>query len=315
MLPCNKFLPLMLMAAVSPFSYGQEGDQPTFRADTRLVVLHASVLDNKGHLLTTLKKDAFKVFEDKVEQPIKIFRREDVPVSMALVIDNSGSMRDKRRKVEAAAMALVKASNPQDEVTIVNFNDEAYQDVLFTSDVKKMEEGLTRIDARGGTAMRDAISMTIDYMKQKAKHDKKVIIVVTDGDDNASVQINLEKLVAKAHQSEILIYTVGLLNEEDKREARKAKRALQALSEASGGLAVFPKEVAEVGQVALEFATEIRNQYIIAYTPTNTALDGTFRTIRVTVNGPNRPTVRTRTGYYATPEANKRQAAQMSLAK
>ena len=318
MLPCNKSLPLMIMAAaMSPFLLsGQEGERPNFRADTRLVVLHASVLDSKGHLLTTLKKDAFKVYEDKVEQPIKTFRREDVPVSMALVIDNSGSMRDKRRKVEAAALALVKASNPHDEVTIVNFNDEAYQDVLFTSDIKKMEEGLTRIDSRGGTAMRDAISMTMDYMKNKAKHDKKVIVVVTDGDDNASVQINLEKLVAKAHQGdEVLIYCVGLLNEEDKREARKAKRALQALAEASGGLAVFPKEVSEVDKVAMEFANEIRNQYIITYTPTNAALDGSFRTIRVTVNGPNKPTVRTRSGYYATAEANKARAPQVSQKK
>jgi len=119
-------------------------------------------------LMTTLSKDAFKVFEGKVEQPIKKVTREDVPVSLGLVIDNSGSMRDKRKKVETAALDMVKASNPRDEVTIINFNDEAFQDVEFTSDVKKMEEGLTRIDSRGGTAMRDAIRMSIDYLKENA---------------------------------------------------------------------------------------------------------------------------------------------------
>src|SRR5688572_30838085 len=161
------------------------GAQPkadeTFRSDTRLVVLHASVVDKSGRLLTDLPRAAFKVYENNVEQPLKAFLREDVPVSMALVVDNSGSMRNKRKQVESAAVAAVKASNPRDEVAVVNFNDEPFNDVPFTSDIKKMEEGLTRLDSRGGTAMRDAISATIDYVKQKGKHDKKVLFVVTDG--------------------------------------------------------------------------------------------------------------------------------------
>ena len=123
-----------------------------FSAETRLVVLHASVVDKRGHLITNLKENQFKVLENGVQQPVKIFRHEDVPVSIGLLIDDSGSMRDKRARVEAAAVGLVRASNPQDEVFIVNFNDEAYLDVPFTSDVKKMEQGLTRIDSRGGTA-------------------------------------------------------------------------------------------------------------------------------------------------------------------
>src|SRR3954462_6939424 len=134
-----------------------------FSAETRLVVLHASVADKNGHLVPNLQEKNFKVLENGVTQPLKLFRHEDVPVSMGLLIDDSGSMRDKRTGVEAAALALVKASNPQDEVFIVNFNDEAYLDVPFTNDIKKMEQGLARIDARGGTAMRDAVNMSIDY--------------------------------------------------------------------------------------------------------------------------------------------------------
>ena len=125
---------------------------------------------------------------------------------------------------------MVKASNPQDEVTIVNFNDDAYQDVLFTNDIKKLQDGAARIDSKGGTAMRDAISGTIDYMKTKAKHDKKVIVVVTDGDDNASM-ISLENLVQAAQESETIVYAIGLLSEEARREATRAKRALISLVE------------------------------------------------------------------------------------
>jgi Ca-activated chloride channel homolog len=297
-----KRLPIALSAAVALSLCAQEADH-TFRADTRLVVLHASVAEKSGKLLTGLKKEAFKVYENGVEQQVKEFKREDVPVSLAVVVDNSGSMRDKRKKVESAALAMVKASNPRDEITVVNFNDEAFQDTTFTNDPKKLEEALTRLDSRGGTAMRDAISGTIDYVRSKGKHMKKVMIIITDGADTASsANMTLEKLVAKAHQSEVLLYFVGILNEEEKREAKKAQRAIEQLAAASGGSAVFPKELAEVEKAALDIAHEIRNQYIITYTPANQLLDGSFRTIRIAVNAPGRPVARTRSGYYATPD-------------
>jgi VWFA-related protein len=288
---------------------GAQESETTFRADTRLVVLHASVIDKGGKLLTTLPRSAFKVYENNIEQPVKLVQREDVPVSLGLVVDNSGSMRNKRKPVESAALSAIKASNPRDEITVVNFNDESFQDVEFTSDVNKMEDGLTKIDSRGGTAMRDAVSATIDYVKQKGKHQKKVLFVVTDGNDTASTQITLERLVQKAHEAEVVLYFIGLLNEEDKREAKKAKRAMEALAQASGGIAVFPEGLEDVGKVALDLANEIRNQYIITYSPTNQALDGSFRTIKVLANGPGRPTVRTRSGYFATPESPKQRSA------
>jgi VWFA-related protein len=284
-----------------------QGD-PVFRADSNYVVLHTTVADKSGKLVTDLPQKAFKVYENNVEQQLKVFRREDIPVSLGLVIDNSGSMKLKRQKVEAAALQLVKASNPQDQAFIVNFNDEAYLDCAFTSSIPKLEEGLARIDSRGGTAMRDAIAMSIDYMKDNAKLDKKIVFVVTDGDDNMS-SIALEQLVQKAQQSEVLIYTIGLLDEEDRRSAKRAERAIDTITEASGGAAYYPKELAEVGELALRVAHEVRNQFTLAYTPANQALDGSFRQIRVTVQGPNRPTARTRTGYYATPEPRPRQVA------
>jgi Ca-activated chloride channel family protein len=311
MLPRNKFwsactlsATLVLGQSAPPRTAPAGQDEiPVFTSDTRLVVVHASVLDSKGKLVTTLPESAFKVLENNVEQMIKIFRREDIPVSMGIIIDNSGSMRDKRAKVAAASLDLVRASNPQDEVFIVNFNDDAYLDQPFTNDIKKLENVLDRIDSKGGTAMRDAISMSIDYVKDKGKKDKKVLIVVTDGNDNTS-NIGLEELVRKAQQSDVLIYSIGILSEEEPREARKAKRALHDLALASGGLDYYPKDLAEVDKITPEVAHEIRNQYTLAYTPTNTAMDGTFRKITVNVNAPGRPTVRTRNGYYASTSAS-----------
>jgi len=289
-------------------------EEPTFSIGTRLVVLPVSVLDKSGKLVTDLDQKAFKVFENGVEQPIKIFRREDVPISLGIIVDNSGSMREKRQRVEAASLDLVKASNPQDEVFIVNFNDDAFLDVPFTNDIKKLEEGIARIDSRGGTAMRDAISMSMDYLRKEGKRQKKVLLVITDGNDNAS-NISLEKLVNRAQQNEVLMYAIGLLNEEERREARLAKRALDTISHDSGGLAFYPKGASDVDAIALQVAHEIRNQYTIAYSPTVQQMDGSFRQIKVTVNGPGHPMVRTRTGYYATPDSGPKKAQDSSSPK
>jgi len=278
-----------------------------FHADTRVVDLHATVVDKSGHLVTNLPREAFTVFENGVQQQIRTFKREDVPVSMGLIVDNSGSMRDKRSKVEAAGLALVKDSNRDDEVFVVNFNDEAFNDLPhgkdFTSDIKEMEEALTRIDSRGGTAMRDAIRMSIDHEREKAHRDKKVLVVVTDGNDNSSL-VSLENLVKTSQQSGVIIYSIGLLSEEERREAKRAERALNALAEATGGEAFFPKDVAEVDRIAHQVARDIRNQYTIVYSPSNQAMDGTFRQIKVVAKAQGNPVVRTRSGYYATPDAN-----------
>jgi VWFA-related protein len=295
----------------APKPPSQDDTGTVFRADTRLVVLPTTVVDKSGHLVTTLSREAFTVMENGVQQQIKQFKREDVPVSMGLIIDNSGSMREKRAKVEAAALALVKASNPDDEVFIVNFNDEAFLDNPhgkdFTNDIKEMEDALTRIDSRGGTAMRDAIRMSIDHVKEKAHKDKKVLVVVTDGNDNSSV-VSLEDLVKAAQQSEVLIYSVGLLSDEERREAKRAQKALEALAEATGGETFFPRDVSEVERIATQVAHDIRNQYTIAYTPSDQTMDGSYRQIKVTVKAAGNPTVRARSGYYATPDQGVRPA-------
>jgi Ca-activated chloride channel family protein len=300
---------LLLIAAAGGIAALAQDDLPTFKVDTREVDLYVSVSDKDGKLVSGLPQSAFKVFENNVQQPIKAFNQTDVPVSMGIVIDNSGSMRDKRANVSAASLALVKASNPSDEVFIIGFNDNAYMDQEFTSDPKALEAALDKYETRGGTAMRDAIHLALDYMKglcstcsvKGAKRDKKVILVITDGDDNTSDE-TLEQLVREARQSGVLIYCIGLL-EDVPGEARSAKRALKSLSEASGGLDYYPKNLAEVEKVTPQIAKEIRNQYLIAYSPLNTALDGTYRKVEVKLTASGKPNVRYRTGYYASSDA------------
>jgi Ca-activated chloride channel homolog len=291
-----------LLTAIAAAAWAQ------FTAETRLVVLHASVSDKHGKLITNLDRDSFKVFENGVAQELKLFRREDVPVSLGIIIDNSGSMRPKRERVEAAALNLVKESNPQDEVFIVNFNDDAFLDVPFTNDIKRMETGLARIDSRGGTAMRDAVDMSINYMKSDAKKDKKVLLIITDGNDNAS-NATLERVVQKSLQSEVLIYAIGLLIDEEKHDAAKAKRALKEISTATGGLVFYPTNVGEVQQLTTEIAHDIRNQYTLAYSP-SLPEDGTYRQIKVVCTAPGSPSVRTRSGYYARPDDKKSASSQ-----
>ena len=292
------------------FSHGQDKPAPqtpqtpdsgdaVFSSDTRLVPLNVTVTDKSGHLVTDLTQSAFTVMENGVPQTIKLFKREDVPVSIGLIIDNSGSMRDKRQAVESAALTLVKSSNPQDEAFVVNFNDDAYLDTPdLTSDISVLEQALTKINAKGGTAMRDALRMSLEEVRKKAKRDKKVLLVVTDGNDNASTE-TLESLVREAQQNDVLIYGIGLLSQEERKEARAAKRALDLLVTSTGGQVFYPNSPSEVEEIAKEVARDIRNQYTIAYTPSNPALDGTFRQIKVSVKGRNNPVARTRMGYYA----------------
>jgi Ca-activated chloride channel homolog len=291
---------LILVPFVVGMLLAQEADQTIFRTQTRLVVLHATAEDKQGHLMMELPKSAFQIFENGVRQEIKSFRREDVPVSLGLIIDSSASMTDKRDRVAAAALALVKSSNPDDEVFIVNFAEKPSLDVDFTNDAAQLKKGLSRADSHGETAMRDAIRTAIEHLKGRNKKDKKVLVVVTDGNDNSSLA-SLESVMRAAQQNEVLIYSVGLLSDETPREAERAKRALDALAQATGGQVYYPKDVAEIDQIAPQIAHEIRNQYIVTYSPAVQELDGSFRQIRVVVDSPDVATVRTRSGYYATP--------------
>ncbi len=280
---------------------GQEGKDQRIRAEVNLVVLHATVIDDRGRFVPDLKEANFRVFEDRVEQKLSLFKREDIPVTVGLVIDNSGSMRDKRERVNTAALTFVKTSNPEDEVFVVNFNDDFYLDLDkdFTNDIGELKDALERIDSRGGTALYDAIIGSLDHLR-KGSRDKKVLLLVTDGEDGMS-RSSLEKAILEAQRSDAVIYAVGLLGS-DRGKMKKARKALLAITQATGGLAFFPEAVSDAEAICTQVAHDIRNQYTLAYYPTNSRKDGTFRSVNVEVippRGRGKLSVRTRTGYYA----------------
>jgi Ca-activated chloride channel family protein len=279
---------------------GKQGT--SIKVDVSLVVLHTTVLDDRQRFADGLKNENFRIFEDKVEQKLSVFKREDLPVSMGLVIDNSGSMRDKRSRVNEAAITLVQASNPSDEAFVVNFNDDFYLDLDkdFTNSVPELKEALERIDSRGSTALYDAIIGSLDHLK-KASKDKHVLLIVTDGEDNTSHN-TLEKTVREIQKTDTVIYSIGLLSQESKKNAKRAKKALEDIARASGGVAYFPENVEDVHNICEQVAHDIRNQYTLAYYPTNTKKDGTFRAVTVEVippRGRGKLVPRTRNGYYA----------------
>jgi len=270
-----------------------------FKQNVDEVMLHASVIDDKQHIVTNLDRGAFTVFEDGKPQDIISFHHVDIPVAMGIVIDNSGSMREKRAKVNQAALNLVRSSNPKDEVFIVNFNDEQYLDQDFTNDLLKMKEALEKIDARGGTALYDAIVASADHLRQNARLEKKVIFVVTDGEDNASSE-TLEQAVKQLQQENSpSVYAIGILGDEE--HPKRARKALQIIADRTGGIAFFPKTLDEVDAISRTIANEIRNQYAIGYKPTTPKKAGDFRQIRVEAKakGHGKLVVRTRSGYYA----------------
>src|SRR5450755_20358 len=270
-----------------------------FRKQVDEVVLHATVVDDKQHIVTSLDKGDFNVFEDGHPQTITSFRHEDIPVAMGIIVDNSGSMREKRQKVNAAALNLVRSSNPNDEVFIVNFNDEYYLDQDFTSNINKLKEGLEKIEARGGTALYDAVVATAEHLKKDAKLEKKVIFVVTDGEDNESAE-TLEQAVRRLQgDGGPTVYSIGILEGEE--HPKHAKRALQIMSERTGGIAFFPKTLDEVDAISRTVAHDIRSQYTIAYKPTTPKNQGGYRQVKVDARSRSygKLTVRTKSGYYA----------------
>ena len=293
---------------------GQHGGF-TLKRNVDEVVLNITVLDNDGRLVNDLNKDDFKIFEDGVPQTIASFQHQDIPVSMGIIIDNSGSMRDKRAAVNTAALDLVKASNREDEAFVVNFSDEAFIDQDFTSDLGKLREGLAHIDSKGGTALYDAVVASADQLAKGAKRPKQALLIITDGEDNAST-FNLEQTIRRVQDLQgPVVYSIGLLfgDEGGGRESRRAKRALKLLSDETGGMSFFPKSLADVDAIAAEVARDIRNQYTIGYHSTKAASLGGYRAVKVDAHAPGhgKLIVRTRSGYYpktATPEARTAQA-------
>ena len=302
---------LALSLTSSPFSAqeqtkkGKDSDY-TLSVDVNLVLLHVSVQEEKGEIIKGLKKEEFAIYEDKIQQQISLFKEEDVPVSIGLVIDNSGSMRTKRERVNKAALTFVRTSNPQDEIFLINFNDQVYIDQDFTKNHDDLSDVLAGIDARGGTSLYDAIYLSLEHIRE-GKEDKKALLLISDGEDRDS-RYKYETVLEFARESHASIFVIGLFDKEGERSRaqKKAAKHLQEIADETGGKFYFPESADEVEAICTQVAHEIRNQYTLGYKPTNTRRDGSWRVVTVKLNpsaNSKKLVARTKRGYYAPTES------------
>jgi len=275
--------------------------QADFLVDANLVVLHVTVTDNQGRPVRDLEKANFHIYEDGLPQNLTLFRHEDTPVAVGLVVDNSGSMRPKLRDIIAAATAFARSSNPEDQMFVVNFNEHVSLGLApedeFVSDPDKLKDAMLQIHAKGETALYDALATALNHIRKSVLH-RKVLILLSDGGDNAST-LGFPKLLTMVQQSDVIVYSVGLFDEYD---TDRNPGVLKQLAKASGGEAFFPNEIPDVTNILQTVSQDIRNQYTIGYVPNNEKRDGAYRSVRVKLTGPHstRWIVRTRAGYFAT---------------
>jgi Ca-activated chloride channel homolog len=287
-----------------PQSLQNNADDYTISVNVNMVVLSATAQDHKNTLVSGLGKDDFQVYEDGVLQQIRYFSHEDIPVTVGLVVDNSGSMKRKRADVIAAALAFARSSNPKDQMFVVNFNEKVSfglpDNTPFTDQIPELEVALSRIAADGETALYDAIAVGLERLR-KGTRDKKVLIVISDGGDNASKH-KLAYITALAGQPDAIIYTIGIFDEQD---PDRNPGVLKRFAKDTGGEAFLPNTLEDILPICEQIAHDIRNQYTLAYVPTNNKHDGTYRVIQVKASGAGRGrlSVRTRTGYFAPSES------------
>lgn len=283
-----------------------------YRTNVDEVLLDCTVINDKGETVTDLSPKDFRVWENGVPQTINSVEHEDAPVSMGILVDNSGSMRDKRAAVNAAAYKFLLDSNHADESFVVNFNDHAYLDQGFTTSLTALDRGLSHFDSSGYTALYDAVAASADQLSQHGKRRNQVLLIVTDGADDAS-HLTLQEAIRRVQNlGGPVVYAIGLTYEDNRREADEARNALQTLADQTGGVAYFPKSLQDVGPIAEQVARDIREQYVVDYHSSNPFSNGGYRTVHIEVSAPHhgRLYVRTKRGYYAERESKSLQQAQ-----
>lgn len=269
-----------------------------FKKEIEEVILHATVVDDQNHLITGLARNNFAVYEDGKLQEVTSFRQERVPVALGILIDNSGSMLPKRAKVNDAALRLVDASQQEDRVFVVNFGEDAFLDQDYTQDVGKLRAALQRVETRGSTALYDALIGAVDHLHKTSPLQKQVLLVVTDGRDNASQATFQEALHRLQSKNGPVLYTIAL--EQTERPDNGLQQSLRTLSEQTGGTAFFPSSLDEVQSIASAIARDIRSQYVIGYRSSNPHTSGVYHSIQVqALSGSTTLRVATRAGYYS----------------
>lgn len=284
----------------------QQPGAPVISDNVNLVVLHATVRDRHGRFVSGLTENNFKVFENGQPQQIRVFSHENSPVAAGLIVDSSGSMGPKRAAVVAGALDFVRKSNPGDQIFVLDFNEHVYSGMpngaMFSSSPSDLEKAIESAPVSGRTALYDAILAGYQRL-QKAQRDKKVLVVISDGGDNAS-HVRLHQVLERAERSNVIVYAIGIFDEDD---PDSKPGVLKRIARATGGEAWFPRSASEVAALCGQIAQDIRNQYTIGYSPTDTRMDGTYRAVTVSATGRNghKLNVRTRAGYVAagSPEA------------
>jgi VWFA-related protein len=300
---CNSTLGLILILGLAATCQQTTQQAPafTFHANVGEVLVQASVLDNKGRTVNSLPAGDFTVYENGVKQNVESFSHDDAPVSVGILVDNSGSMRTKRIQVDQAALNFVRASNENDEVFIVKFNDEYHLASPFTNSIPALEKGLGEIDPQAGTALYDAIINGVTYLNKYGKRPKKVLLLITDGQDDASSHDLKQTLTLLQSLDAPEIYCIGLVDKDDSGSSRKeSRKVLLQFADATGGLAYFPSNLDQVDAITNKVARDIRQQYSLVYR-SNQSGPG-FRSIKVEVKDPHLKhlTAHTRIGYQST---------------
>ena len=315
------FIVCAISAGVATFAWAQtptpspptikqqpQGPDEKITIETDLVPLRVTVTDREGRAIRELKKEDFKVYENSVEQAINYFSSEAAPTSWGLVLDRSGSMAEMIGDVYRAALHIIDEGTEQDEMFIVTFSDQSEIVQDFTSDRHSLENSILGLRAEGGTALYDAVAFALDHIQQ-GKHKKKVLMVLTDGEDNSS-HIKFRKLIERAEEEGVLIYTVGMFEEMSgmrfKMGRSGSQSELEKLAEVTGARAHFPTDIEGCRQSMREIAREVSEQYTLGYYPSNKTHDSKWRAIRVVVRqeGNKKYVARTRSGYYAPKEAD-----------
>ncbi len=288
-------------AGASWSAQSDSANQGTISVVAALVVLPVRVTGADGDFVSGLTQEQFRVYEDGRRQPITLFRQEDTPVTVGLVVDHSSSMGPKLPSVAAAVSAFAQSSNPEDEMFVVDFSDNVSVKLPggkpFTSDPRELAQAVSAVSARGMTALYDAVAEGLNHL-QLGRWDKKALIVVSDGGDNASAR-KYADILELARRSQAVIYAIGLVDAHEEENPD----VLRHLCKDTGGLAFFPKEGQSVSEISASIAHDLRQQYTIGFTPEKKN-NGSFRKIRVEVSAPGRGKlqVRTRSGYFAAPQ-------------
>jgi len=275
---------LLIAASIGAQDSVQPETSPThrpFSVNVDLVELHVAVVDGTGRPIGGLGQQNFKIKENNILQPITVFKHEDLPVSLGLVVDNSRSIEPRKARLDAAALSFVDKSNPEDETFIIHFDSEVRLSRSFTHDRMSLHHDLAGAKPYGETALYDAIMTGLDTMNE-ASYSKKALLVITDGIDNRS-QSTLEQVVARASRDDVMIFPVGLLSQSG---GLKAEDSLIKIAEATGGRAYFPQTPEEARIMIDLIAKDLREQYTIAYLPTNVLRDGRWRSVRVELEAP-----------------------------